>query len=445
MTVPPAAPALSSLARILFRRIRMGTRPLYRGLIAAAIGFAISLAMFVYAFSGRLLAAPLSSWLFILAYGWLVAAVAFAAVLPDRLSDSRLDRIRRWLLWSTLPAYVAPWVIAAALDPRVFTQLRSGQLSPVHVLFASWIPAFVIGINLATRLPDRLERTLQRLRDRDVLRANDGDLVTLMQHVEAIARRWSLLFGSAAAAAVLSNASEIWDLADPRRRGLVGLEISQLIFEVLASYIVGRWMGRIAAYGRLGSAIIQRKLEITVIPGHPDGAGGLKPIGTFFLHQSMIASLPAIMLALWVALFSLSPLYASLGASYRSPYVALLLAAILVEVLAFILPMRSMHAVMTTHKEEILWRKADRLSRAIATQQARVDAESSTTGQDGAPDLANLVDRYRMLENAPTWPINRTIRRRFTLRNLALVLPLVGYLVGNDEFLQQLSEVLKGM
>jgi hypothetical protein len=195
----------------------------------------------------------------------------------------------------------------------------------------------------------------------------------------------------------------------------------------------------------MGSAIIQRKLEITVIPGHPDGAGGLKPIGTFFLHQSMIASLPAIMLAFWVALFSRSPLYASLGASYRSPYVALLLAAILVEALAFVLPMRSMHAVMTTHKEELLWRKADELSRVIAAQQARVDAESRNTSQDGATDLANLVDRYQMLENAPIWPIDRTIRQRFTLRNLALVLPLVGYLAGHDEFLRQLAEPLKRM
>jgi RNA polymerase sigma factor (sigma-70 family) len=98
-----------------------------------------------------------------------IAALLGIAVLPDRLSDSRLDRIRRWLLWSILLAYVAPWALAAALDTRMFTLLRSGQLSP-QVLFGWWIPAFVIGTNLATRLPDRLERTLQRLRDRGVLR-----------------------------------------------------------------------------------------------------------------------------------------------------------------------------------------------------------------------------------------------------------------------------------
>jgi hypothetical protein len=133
----------------------------------------------------------------------------------------------------------------AASHMPVFALLRSGQLR-YQLFFVSWISAFVIGTNLATRLPDRLERTLQRRRDRDVLRVTDGDLVTLMQHVEAIERPWSLLFGSAAAAVVL--ALETWLLSDRASR-VFAREVSELIFEVLASYIAGRWLGRIAAYG----------------------------------------------------------------------------------------------------------------------------------------------------------------------------------------------------
>jgi hypothetical protein len=159
----------------------------------------------------------------------------------------------------------------------------------------------------------------------------------------------------------------------------------------------------------------------------------------------MIAGLPAIMLAVWVVVFSLSraPGYLHLGYHYRSLFLWLLPPAILFEVLAFILPMRSMHRVMTTQKEVILWRKADQLSRIITAQQARVEPENGAGRRDGEPDLADLVDRYQMLEKAPTWPIDRSIRRRFTLSNLVLMLPLVGSLVGHKEFLQQLTDVLK--
>jgi hypothetical protein len=217
------------------------------------------------------------------------------------------------------------------------------------------------------------------------------------------------------------------------------------IFELTASYIAGRWLGRMAAYGRLGALLARRKIEINVVPGHPDGAGGLKPIGAFYLRQSMIAGLPAIVIAVWVVVFSLSPAagYVYLGYHYRSLFLWLLPPAILFEVLAFILPMRSMHRVMTTQKEAILWRKADQLSRIITAQQARLDGESATSRQDGEPHLPDLVDRYQILEKAPTWPIDRSIRRRFTLHNLALMLPLVGLLVGHKEILQQLSDLLK--
>jgi hypothetical protein len=48
-----------------------------------------------------------------------------------------------------------------------------------------------------------------------------------------------------------------------------------------------------------------------------------------------------------------------------------------------------------------------------------------------------------MLEKAPTWPIDRTIRRRFTLQNLGLMLPLISYLASHTQFWQRLSDVFK--
>jgi hypothetical protein len=148
-----------------------------------------------------------------------------------------------------------------------------------------------------------------------------------------------------------------------------------------------------------------------------------------------------------MVLFSLSSLYRPLAyaSGQRSQYLWLLPLAILFEVLAFVLPMHSIHKVMSKQKEMILWEKADQLSRIIAARQARIDAENGATPRDDEPDLADLVARYQILERPPTWPVDRAIRRRFTLRNLGLMLPLVGSLAGNGEFWQKLSDVLKGL
>jgi hypothetical protein len=443
MTAAPDTPALSPQVRTFTGRMRAATGPLPRAVIAAATGAAFVLIASVPGLGVDLRPGRWWWWLAVPSNGWLAGAMTLLALLPDRLRESRLVRLRRWLLWSTLPAFLLPWVVLAAWDVQRFTgQLTSGGLG-AEVLFASWMPAFLFGVDLAMQLPERLERTLQRLRDRDVLRVSDGDFVAVTDHIEATARRWALIFGCAVAAIVLVTAQETWLVAAWWSRPDAGFVASQFVFEVAASYVAGRWLGRMAAYGRLVPLLARRKIEINVVPGHPDGAGGLKPIGTFYLRQSMIASLPAIMFAVWVAVFSLSTVYLSLGATYRSPYLAFLPPAILLDMLAFLLPLRSIHKVMTTQKEVILWRKADQLSRIITARQAWGDADSGATRQDGEPDLADLVDQYQMLEKAPTWPIDRTIRRRFTLHNLALMLPLVGYLAGHAEFLQKLSDVLK--
>src|SRR5215471_4633154 len=62
-------------------------------------------------------------WVFLdgaLSLGWLVGAITFTALMPDRAPDRRRAAIARWLLWSTLPVLclyeielrrVRPWNI----------------------------------------------------------------------------------------------------------------------------------------------------------------------------------------------------------------------------------------------------------------------------------------------------------------------------------------------
>jgi hypothetical protein len=70
----------------------------------------------------------------------------------------------------------------------------------------------------------------------------------------------------------------------------------------LAAFAAGAWVGRLAAHGRVGVQARRRQLPLRVIPGHPDGAGGLRPLGGFFLYQSLVAAVPATYLLVWLVL-----------------------------------------------------------------------------------------------------------------------------------------------
>jgi len=105
----------------------------------------------------------------------------------------------------------------------------------------------------------------------------------------------------------------------------------------------------------------------------------------------------------------------------------LLALAILVEVLVFVQPMLSVHASMWEQRKAFLAR-ADRLSRAIETTQARLEDTELEERDAVKRQLAELVERYQTLEKTPTWPMDQSIRRRITLQNLGLLLPFVAFL-----------------
>ena len=72
--------------------------------------------------------------------------------------------------------------------------------------------------------------------------------------------------------------------------------------------------------------------------------------------------------------------------------------------------------------------------------------DAGLEGRDAVKrQLTELVERYQTLEKTPTWPVDRSIRRRFTLQNLGLLLPFAGYLVGPPEFWHQVSDLVSGL
>jgi len=311
---------------------------------------------------------------------------------------------------------------------------------------SGWL-VLLIGLEVAALAPVRVDKAMQRLLHRDVLRAPAQAIRESQSDLEQAGHTWSVAGGWCVSLVLLLTWPLVSHVAGHWHSWAFGPAVTDEILVLLAGAIAGGWLGRMTGYGRLGTILAKRGLQLRVVPGHPDGAGGLRPIGDFYLYQSFVASLPATFVAVWVLLISLGGRN-SVWRHYRPylyQYLWLLALAILFEVLVFLLPLRSIHLIMKKQKEEVLLAEADRLSPLIEAAQAQREAEANEDGDTGQRQLARLVQRYKDLEKTPTWPIDPSIRRRFTLRNLGLLVPFAGYLVGQAPFWQQISDVFKGL
>jgi hypothetical protein len=303
-------------------------------------------------------------------------------------------------------------------------------------LFLSGLLLFLIGALLARTLPRRLDGVLTRLADREVLVASPAELASLGA---ALAGRAGLLAhraGLAVAVLLVLATLAAFGPADAAHRLVL------VVVELATGYVAGRYLGQMVAYGSLGGVLLRLGIALRVHPGHLDGAAGLRPVGEFYFFQALLVSLPALFLAVWWVLIPLWPVGGY--AQWREPYLALLVPAIVFEVLAFLTPMWSFHTQMVRQKQELL-RHADALSAHIQTLQVRL-AESAAGPPRGElrERLAAMAQMYSDIEHLPTWPVDTRTWRRFALNNLALVLPLISRAVGAESLAGRVLEQLGG-
>jgi len=353
--------------------------------------------------------------------------VAFAVVAPSRVERSRTVGYRL-LLWSTLLAFALREL--AAFRHHFFVDLLG---------LSAWL-ALLVGLELAAAAPARLDRAVERL---VVCHLPDEPYDDLRCDLERAGDIWSIVMALTVVVLLMGTSPVllIFRSVDWLSWRSGGLASDQLV-GILGAALGGIWLGRVIGYCTLGAILAKKKLQIRLTPGHPDGAGGLKPIGDFYLYQSLIATLPTIFLAVWVLVFSLagrSPLVADQG-SYLDQYVGLLLAAILIQVLAFFLPMIPLRRSMVTQKQDALAQVVRRWFDA-ADQRDQLRLLRGQAWESAAQRLEQLTERYQEIEKTPNWPIDPSIRRRFALRNLSFLVPLAGFVLGHLSIWQRL---LKG-
>jgi hypothetical protein len=277
---------------------------------------------------------------------------------------------------------------------------------------------FALGLRIALDMPKKTDEALTRLVNRGAVQATPERLADFKQMLDARADQWAHRGGLFVAAAILIAFLVAFGTS------LVLEDPTLPLLEVVGGYVAGRYLGRAASFQGLGRLLRQEKIALKVQPGHLDGAAGFKPVGELFFFQAMVLAIPALFLAVWWLIIPSAPDLNARYAIWRDPYLGLLAIVLLFEVSAFVIPMWFFHQEMADQKNELL-KNADELSQRVAALQAAL--ADATTDQERKllkDRLADMTERYWALEQMPTWPLDVKTRRRFTINNVALFLPL---------------------
>ena len=333
---------------------------------------------------------------------------------------------------SWTPVVVASSVGALLLGAAALEYaLNGGDLQQWDWLLLSGLATFSVGVLLAQTVPDRLERMLGRLAAREALPLSPAEILVLRSRLDRRARVWGLVSGVGASVALL--------LAFVVAGGHPELAVA----EALLAFPAGVYLGRMAAYGTLGTLLERQGTPPRAQPGHLDRAAGLKPVGDFYAYQAAVTALPALFLAIWWFLIPAWP-YADYG-HWRGSYLLLLPVAIAFEVLAFLAPMWSVHRQMVAQKAEHL-RRADALSHELAEFQSQLGACEDDAKRRGLQDrMAAMTQEYWDVEQMPTWPVDLGKWRQFAASNLALASPLITEVFGLQGAWARLLKLLEGL
>ncbi len=206
----------------------------------------------------------------------------------------------------------------------------------------------------------------------------------------------------------------------------------KLALEVVAAALAGSLGGRLVAYGFLGSFLKRRNAEVTVRPGHPDGAGGLEIVGRYFLYQAGLVMLPVLFFAFWWAVGPSWPVTHEDGLDFdqwRNPFALFFFLLLGLEILAFLAPMAGFHREMLRQRVRA-GLETDEIGDAI------IRLEEAMAGAADPAELEALQfrrqvlqSRFDLLESTPVWPIDRRIRRLFAWGNVSVfAVPLIANL-----------------
>ena len=299
-------------------------------------------------------------------------------------------------------------------------------------MFISGLVAFIIALYFARTIPNRMTQTLHRLGNRGAFVLPPQELDNFKSKMDARAQFFASILAIFVGLAILVAFMFAY-------RGRILQKLPETILETSLGLVAGYYIGQMIAYGTMGQLAKSENVPIVAQPGHIDRAAGLKPIGDYYFFQAMVVAIPSIFLAVW---WFIIPILTPWYSHWRNPYLGLLIIALAFEILSFIIPMWVFHLVMRDQKIEHLV-KADELSNNMLLLEEKILAAKDT---QLTKELQQQLDfqrgKYWEIEQMPTWPVDATTRRRFTVNNIFLFLPFILDLLSASDALKKFLDLL---
>lgn len=333
------------------------------------------------------------------------------------------------------------WQIASAvmaLLMSVEVWLYGPNALQWDLLLVTSVIVLILGLWLGLDLVSRVSPTLRLLAARGSLQGDPDELgAVIAGRADRLAGRWGLLV---AGLICVSYAWVYWV------RGVLWSWFPLILLAGVGGYLAGRVIGRMIAVGGLGR-VIARDPKWAVQPqvASLDGAAGLAPIGALYLRQASVLFIPAVFLAAWWALIPvLGSLRGYSGWGYwRQPYLALLAVALVLQLIAFVGPMLSFHRQMREYRDVHLVEVDVEVSKRVAEIEPQLAATHDSDERAALRDeMGVLKERYLSAASCPTWPVDHRVRRKFSLHNAILLVPLVGRALGLSGVWADLANVL---
>ena len=368
-------------------------------------------------------------------------------------SDRTADQVRTALPVSRLGAYLDEHRILSAIllaavpvaivlahefvAPGTYSVDNGTKQHHWDLLFDSAWLTILIGLLITRGQAGRFDGMLTRLSNRRALQRggssiSQDDLARIQGALAARAEKWERRSGATCAIviAIVLTAVTVNRIAPNGK-----LNYALIVFGpgpllgAVGGFLVGRPLGRMLSCGLIGRSLEQRGVSVRATPGHVDGAAGLKPLGDYFSYQALVLAIPAVFLVAWSVVLMVPTWATDTHSDWRATYLALVGIAICLELFGFVAPLWRAHRSMKDQKNRALFDVdavlGPRIMEARTELTHDLDVDRRTALRD---QLEELTRSYREIETMPTWPVDRSVYRRLTLGNLALIIPLIAQL-----------------
>jgi hypothetical protein len=334
------------------------------------------------------------------------------------------DHPRPWVTSAAAALTLSALAVAGMIGLQV--KANGHGLRDWDLMFATGTLTFLAVLWLTRGLPASFAVMVERLVDRRALVSEDEpaqavSAPAILAEVDGIVgrlqRRWAVASATLMGIAVLAGALSV----GYQDKTVVVLSIA---FVSAGSYVVGLEVGRALAYSRLARLLARRGIAFRARPAHVDGAGGLRPFGDFYLHQSLLLAIPLVYFLIW-SLLLLTPAFEGRYEAWGTVAPVLFGVLFVLELAALAAPLAPVHRAMRGQKRE--WLRTTDTVRLEELMRAEDELAGDLDPERRAVVSARrdrLVRAFRDIESSPTWPLDRALRRRVTLGNVLVLLPL---------------------